>query len=215
MPNKPTGQIGPNVISVSARGTSVAWSVIRFPHSKQEIERQIVDRFKTAGTKAGFTIFDVQQNAEDDLDFTMKLPGGKVLLELTELTYADAGNAGPPYASRGVWIDGSRYAEQILERIANKSAKYGRNASTPTHLLTYITHWRFLPSDTVIRTVQSRLRDVTPTFENIFLLLPIDAAESVLRCLFPVPDSQLTGFDPEQASVHEYVNFDPGNWQVG
>jgi hypothetical protein len=179
MRRKPTGKIGPVSVTARPTGPTMKWSAIEFPPDKERVEQIALDLFVAAGKKIGFSFREINRNAENHFDYTIELPGGRIFLDLAEVLYVD--QAGQPYVSREKKIMTYRYAEQIYTTVMKKSDHYGRANTTPIHLLTYITHWRFQPNEIAIRLAQHFLQQTPPVMENVFLLLPLDGNEAELR----------------------------------
>jgi hypothetical protein len=210
-PRKPTGQIGPFTATMHPSGPTGRWDRISFPTSKPEIERLIVDLFLREIRKTDAAIHEVKQNEEDDFDFALVLPGGNVWLDVTEIVYREIPSR--PYDSRQIRIDSYPFAEQIRDAVMNKSAHYGKAGTQPIHLLAYITHWRFWPSEVVIRLAQHLLAFSRPIAENVFLSLPLDSTAAAIRVLYPSSDP-LEGHDPDEFKDHWSLTLDPANWQL-
>ena len=209
MPRKPTGRIGPARLSLTPKGPEVSWNEVSFPEAKADIEAKIVRYFVDSFRKHGATILGVQQNEESNFDFTLKLPGGDVALELREVHFGQT--SGNPYLETGLWVASLPYAEQIALAVEEKSRKYCR-LGTPVDLLLYITHWRFVPSETVVRLAQYLINFQRPLFENVFFLIPFDAKDAQLRLLYPSVDP-LNGRDLKEYSDHAYMNLHPDRWK--
>jgi hypothetical protein len=185
----------------------MTWEKVQFPKSKDEIELFVMQRFVAAGRDAGFEFLAVEQNPENHFDFSLTLPGGAVYMDLMELIYRDDG--APPFDSNNGWVLSSEFAGQIVAKILDKSSRYQSRSGTPIHLLTYATHWRFVPAETVIRLVQHGLSEANHVFENVFFFDPeIDEKEG-LRVLCP-SEQPLEGHDPREFGDHKYLPLDPG-----
>ena len=85
MPKKPSGRIGPVQISATSGGPISEWKEVRFPDRKEEQEQLVLSWFLTEMRKNGANIISHKKNEENNLDFTLELPGGLLLLELTEI----------------------------------------------------------------------------------------------------------------------------------
>lgn len=205
---KPTGDLG--WTRVTAGKPEAEFFRIPFPDTKQEIEAQIVRQFVSFWQKETGQEIRVTQNPENDLDFTLHLPGGDVLLELTEIVFPNP-TGGPPYGHTKTFMTAGEFADRALETISSKT--YARDG-IPKHLLCYITHWSFSPSEAAILLIQYTLRTVEHSFECIFFLHPRDADEGEVRCFFPVPDEVCRGFDPVTARESGCVVFNPKGWKV-
>ena len=211
MPNKPTGRIGPFQVTVGREGPAGNWEKIQFPKQKEEIEQLILDLFVTEMRKKGATILGYKQNPQNDFDFTLELPGGRISLDLTEVIYRD--EKGRPYEGEEIRIESYQYATQIHDAVMAKSIHYGKAVSQPIHLLAYITHWRFQPNELVIRLVQHMLQHSKPIIENVFLLLPLDNKSADLRVLYP-STAPLEGQDVSSVKDNFYLNLNPGKWEI-
>ena len=209
---KPTGKIGPIRVQTGPNQVELSWEIIAFPQTKDEIERYVVQQFVAAFQKEGANFPSVEQNPENHFDFTLVLPGGPVFMDLMELIYRDA--EGKPYETSNTWIETATYAGQIVEAVLTKSNKYIPKGVTPIHLLTYITHWRFVPDGKVTSLVQYGLRQNEHLFENVFLLVPFTSTDAELRVLFPSSDKLFENFDPSSLQDDGYLNLDPGDFQL-
>jgi hypothetical protein len=202
MPKKPTGNVGPVVAKAGSDGVTGGWEKIEFPDDKDSIERLMFDLWATETRKGGGNILKATKNALDDFDFTLELPGGRVHMDLVELFYRD--EEGRPYENDNIEIRIYDYAEQIRDTVIKKSQHYGKVGDTPIHLLLYITHWRFWPSEPVIRLAQHFLNKSPPIIENVFLVLPLTATEGTARVLYPSSDP-LEGRNPEEFKDATYL----------
>lgn len=204
---KPTGQICP-VSLTQAKYPSITWEKINFPKAKDQIEAKIVNYFVAAGTAVGFGVLEVTQNIENDIDYSLTLPGGRIDLELTEIIYsAEPGN---PYISGSMPIKCGDFSRQIIDLVMKKSSKYSPLNANPIHLILYITHWSFLPNELVIRLIQHELNITKHIFENIFLLIPLDSKNANLRVLYP-SINPLEKYSPQEFYDSTYINLDPRN----
>ncbi|MEA2759627.1 MAG: hypothetical protein QOH65_2240 [Methylobacteriaceae bacterium] len=189
----------------------MVWQTVPFPAEKENIEKDIMRLFCAEWSKQGVLVI-WSKNQEDHFDFTLHLPGGEVFIDLMELMYRT--EPGQPYASRELRVDFTKYAKQICEAIENKSRKYGAASQTPIHLLTYITHWRFETTETVLRLVQYYFHTHPHVFENIFFLAPRNRDNANLRVIYPTVPGLFDGFDPSSYVESMYLNFDPAKWEL-
>jgi hypothetical protein len=210
MPKKPSGRIGPIQISETSSGPIGEWKEVRFPDQKEEQEQLVLSWFLAEMRRRGAKITNHRRNEENNLDFTLEMPSGPVLLELTEVMYKD--QEGEPYKSESARINSYLYAEHIRDAIMKKSYRYGEVYSQPIHLLTYITHWRFYTSEVVIRLAQNMLLHSRPIMENVFFLEPRNETEAYLRVLYP-SRNPLNGHSQESFKEHWYLNLHPGKWE--
>lgn len=78
-PRKPTGSIGPVIISKAPEGARAEFQTITFPRTKDDIEAFIVKVFLKASQQQNIldtSSLKLFQNAIDDFDFTLKTPSG-------------------------------------------------------------------------------------------------------------------------------------------
>lgn len=213
---KPTGEIGPVRFSRKPDGANVSWNTVAFPSRKEDIELLIVRLFHDSLIKEGVREFTYRQNEQKDFDFVLEFADATSYLELREIQYKDIQELqthGPPYRSRKTAIVDLAYAMQIASAVHKKSHQYGRPGKTSVDLLLYITHWRFSPSELVIRLVQYFLLTAPPMFDHVFFIRPINSTEADPRVLFPSRDP-LEGHKPEEFINSEYLKLDPQRWRV-
>jgi hypothetical protein len=132
-------------------------------------------------------------------------------MDLVELLYRD--KEGKPYENNDIEIRIFDFAEQIRDTVMRKSQHYGKAGDTPIHLLLYVTHWRFWPSETVIHLVQHFLNQSPPIMEYVFLVLPLTATEGTARVLYPSRDP-LEGHAPEDFREAKYLVLDPSKARI-
>lgn len=210
-PRKPTGQIGATKLEISDGAPVAHWDKIVFPSEKEDIEKKIVGYFYREMLRQGYSILEANQNKESYIDYSLSLPSGKVDLELRELLYRD--DEDKPYDSRQIKIMTLSYAQQIYDAVHKKSKHYQQTSAVPIHLLMYVTHWRFVPHEAVIRIAQHLLAETPPIFENVFLLLPFDETEAMVRVLYP-STNPMEGKRIEDFADEWYLNLDPANAQL-
>jgi hypothetical protein len=212
MGKKPKGKKGTFKVSLDGAAAKGGFEPIVYPENKDDIEKFVVNLWLAETRKAGGTVLNVIQNPEDDLDFTLKLPSGVIKLELVELIYSDVG--GNPYEADEFWIESFELAEKIVALVDKKSEHYGgRQPTRPIHLLLYITHWQFLPSEVAIRLAQHFLHLKKPIFENIFFLSPVRASNGSVRVLYPSKEP-LEGRHPTEFIDHRYLNLNPSKFEI-
>jgi hypothetical protein len=211
MPRKPTGNIGPFRVTNAPGGPTAEWLKIQFSTQKEEIEKFFLDLFVSEMGKGGARILKAEKNPENDFDFTLELPNGKVSLDLMEIIYRDA--QGRPYEGDNIRIESYKYAEQIRDAVMAKSVHYGKAGTQPIHLLTYITHWRFQENEVVMRLVQHMLQQSRPIMENVFFLSPFDDKSGALCVLYPSVNP-LEGHDPNTFKNRWYLTLNPARWEL-
>ncbi|TBZ69899.1 hypothetical protein [Rhizobium leguminosarum] len=208
MAKKPTGNQGRYRVIVEDDGNA-SGEFLRdlLGTSKDAIELRVVELFAEAWkTKTGVA-FRWHQNPENDVDFTLGLPGGRVKLELTELVLHDG--EGNPFKSGNKLRTFGQYAEALVERVTSKSNHY-QVVSIPTHLLIYPTHEPFDAPGQAIALAKMKLKALNPApvFENIFYLQMLPTGP-IVRCLHPTPDGFLSDFNPDEWENRGIVIFDP------
>jgi len=211
MAKKPTGSIGPFSVTSTPSGAVGAWNKVEFPKEKESIEKLVVEVWSSAMRSAGGTILEVIPNKQNDFDFTLVLPGGKVSMDLVEFIYRDG--QGKPYDGDQITIQSFDYAKQLVATVMEKSAHYGNPGTQPIHLLVYITHWRFWSNEVAIRLTQHFLGESLPIFENVFFTEPFDARRGNARVLYP-SKNPMEGHQPEEFKEHFTLTLNPGNWTV-
>lgn len=203
---KPTGHIGPQTVRKTKTGITYSWDKIEFPKAKEEIEDYFCERFVEHMKAKGASFHKVQKNSENGIDYTLSLPGGEVSLELTE--YVRIVGKGSPYLTESnVNLDMYCEAERLLAAVMKKSAHY-QPTGKPVHLLVYVTHWAFAVPDPSIALVKHWLLKQPPIFENVFLYMPLDEKEGVIRCLHPSTADYME-VDPESLRGKFAIIADP------
>lgn len=211
-PKKPSGKVGPLVVTATPKGVAGEWATIPFSTDKPEIEARVFEMFLGALRHSGATVHGFTRNEEDHFDYTLELPGGIVHLDLTEIFFRE--RAGNPYDCPERWIPSSEYAVQIRDAVMSKSAHYGKPGEHPLHLLCYITHWQFVPHEVVVRLTQHLLASGPAlAFENVFLVWPQDEHDATLLLLYPSTDP-LEGHDTGEFNEHKYLPLNPAKAQV-
>jgi hypothetical protein len=211
MAKKPTGSIGPISVTSTPTGAVGAWNKVEFPKDKEGIEKLVVEMWANATRSAGGTILEIIPNKQNDFDFTLVLPGGKVSMDLVEFIYRDG--QGKPYDSDQIEIQSFDYAKQLVATVMEKSAHYGKAGTQSIHLLIYITHWRFWSNEVAIRLAQHFLSESPPIFENVFFVEPLDAIQGNARVLYP-SRNPMEGHKPEDFKEHFTLTLNPGNWTI-
>ena len=211
MVRKPTGKQGPVKFTISDGNSSLEWETISYPSDKEKIEKIVLNSFIEAGKRYGMTIHEIRQNEENNFDFTLILPGGTVYMDLMEITMKSGSE--PPFHSEQIEVSVGQLANSFLDGIKKKSKKYSSKSSIPIHLLTYSTHWRFLPSTKTINLVQYYLSNLDHVFENVFYLNQISEDYSDLNVLFPT-NFDWSHFDPKEVEKEIFFNLNPAKFQI-
>jgi len=214
---KPTGDSGVTKISADAEGSKADFKRLEFPHTKDQIEKFIVENFLRLAPSAGVfphTNCTVLQNPESDLDFTLhcadKCPRKLELMEVAPLehlrgSYTSAPSSYKPY----------EFGRYILNKMLSKSSKYGLSGQTELHLLIYITDWKFILSQSVTALLQYWTLKTSHNFAGIYVYMPINETEGVSQLIFPTPHDHWKSFNPDTLKDNVVQNLDPKGWKSG
>lgn len=213
---KPIGRTGLFRSKVKEDGTvQGTYERIEFPTSKPEIEKLIADWFVGSMAKAAISFgeqpmfSEATPNSENDFDFTVSTAKGAVYLELQE-----AAPLNGPYENAPDKYKPYEYAQYILSKIRDKSAKYPKNKVQDIFLLIYVTHWSFVFSNTTIDCLRVWLQQEPTVFRAIFTFMPHSWGEGEPKWLYPVPPELRDGFDPEIVRDNICINIDAAKFQV-
>jgi hypothetical protein len=204
---KPIGEAGPIRVTHSDGDPIVTWERIRFPAQKSAQEMAIASAFAKQLSSDQLIEWTVDQLGEDDFDFRLISDGDKRYLELQEIVIPPP-KRGRPYASREQIVQSKRFSDSIWSEIRKKSLKYPRAVEYPLDLLVYVTHWRFLTTDTVRRLVAHHLKRNEHPFTHVYEFSIIDERSGAIQILYP-NDELLQDFHPVAVAAHRYANFDP------
>lgn len=205
---KPTGKIGQTLLS----SEKVDFEPIPFPNSKQEIEKFIGRVFLQNSDKLlPFKLIGYGLNDIDDFDFNLNTSEGLKYLELMEIaplehlrgSYDNVPNSYKPY----------EFAKYIFFKISTKSKRYSGVKKTDIYLLTYITHWAFIVSNTVSALLCHWLSESESSFKGAFIYSPINATEGIIQQLIPKPSNFPMYFDPEKYKNNIVHNIPPFAWK--
>jgi hypothetical protein len=204
---KPIGQTG-RIRTTHSRGDPIiTWEPIEFPAEKQAQELMIASAFaKQLSSNVG-TCWTVQQLTENDFDFLLRSSTDSRYLELQEIIIPPS-KKGIPYASRDQVVQSKKFSATIISEIRKKAVRYPKATTCTLDLLVYVTHWRFVTSDTVRKLVAHYLRRNAHPFANVYEFSIFDEASGAIQVLFP-NDAWLGNFHPSAAVAHRYVNIDP------
>lgn len=130
-PLKPTGEIG--AVQFGPTMPEPVFTPVPFPATKAEIERLVAEYFLADVRAKGAFTFDLgspEQNAEDDLDFTINTNHGRMYLELTEVHLRGLSEELPTgqYANESYAV-----AERVWKQIHAKSEKVSGRHSPTNH----------------------------------------------------------------------------------
>jgi hypothetical protein len=207
---KPIGETGPVRVTHSKSDPLVTWEKIRFPSDKAAQEMLVASAFVEALNAKEGTTWSINRLEENDFDFDLRQGEEQRYLELQEIIIPPA-KRGTPYSSREQVIVSAKFSDTILSEIRKKSAKYPRTLGHPLDLLIYVTHWRFLPNQTVQRLVAHHLKHNDHPFARVYELQMLTEKDGTIERLFP-NDVIPQGFD-HRAGTNRYINFDPAECQ--
>lgn len=206
---KPTGKIGATQVSTATgQVAEVTFDHIQFPTEKSAVERHVAESFIASYAQfSGDDQFlrEPQLNQENDFDLTVESNGSPAYLELMELRPAK----GRYTDEQQIKLDVGKYVDWVLTEIRRKSSKYPRNLRQPLFLLLYVTHWAYLPSQSVIRLLQVELIKYRWVFNAIFLYIPLDSASGAPYWLYPTPHKVRRGIFVEELRGRTYFNLNP------
>jgi hypothetical protein len=187
-----------------------------FPRTKDTIEAFIVRGYLSAAQKKGLlpSTVEVSQNKQDDFDFLLRFASGtKKYLELMEL--APLEQVQGAYEAASASYKPYDFARYIMTKIMRKSERYKTSAGDGIFLLTYITDWRFDPSETLLALLQYWSLQEEHCFEAIHCYSPIMADNGIVRRLYPTPREFWKAFDPEACRDSVTHNLNPAGWRSG
>lgn len=213
-PKKPTGAIGPVVITSHNR--SAAFRPIDFPKGKAEIERYIVkfviSGLRNTGTNFYNLVGDPVQNPEDDFDFTLPTKSGKEYLEFMEV--AALGHTGGSYDTAPGSYHHGELADHVYIKLMKKSKKYGSPSHVPVHLLLYTTDWRFRLNPNVLKLIAYWCLRHEHSFKTILYFVPDDTTHGEAKIVYPVASESFANFDERTARNRISIIGDPTRLQV-
>jgi hypothetical protein len=210
---KPRGSIGTTTFR---GGAGVTFNKVVLPHTKEEIERFMIEAFDLSldrATRQRFGITGFSYLPGNDLDCRVQSAHGDFKMELTELVPAGVNQGGhdaaPPIRSVG------ETADRMLERIRDKSAKYAEPINP--WLLIYVTAWQLSYLANEVLLVRRAVLSQPPTLGRIFLLDATDKLRPELTTIYPVGLSEFGGVIganiPEVRSLGQFT-ADPRAWRT-
>jgi hypothetical protein len=225
MPKKPTGLIGPIRITADPISTKINFKKITWPKSKQKIEELVVLNFVRNIQKSGGNVLKYFHNSQNDLDYTLILPGGEVYLELKEVIFPIKkikGKDNLVYSSNSHFWNYGDIENWFVELIKKYTIKY-QGINKPIHLLFYSTHFDYNFDDEIIWLIQYTITKIDHIFECIFLYQPIDKNFVNLRVLYP-NNAEKEFEDFKKSSGKDFIkklrqkyfiNLSPIKWEIG
>jgi hypothetical protein len=210
-PKKPTGDAGPVLISFGPHEVRAEFQQLAFPPQKEEIEALIIRGFvRAAESLLPFRVHACTPNKQDDFDFDLATSAGPKSVDLAEVAFLN--NQEPSYKTAPASYRPYDFAQSILDLILRKSAHYGQHPATGLHLLLYITHWAFIPSESTLCLLRFWTFKRAHGFEGVYWYAPITAEEGIPFLIYPTPSEQWGTFDPERFRSSVVDNFDPRAW---
>jgi hypothetical protein len=207
---KPVGRSGANHIAFTGPGAKFCSESFELTGDKARDEVTIVRAFLMQGEQVGLPKIDsahVVQNAENDWDFTLKAPGGDIILELVEIapkSLMSRGYQGAP-PEHDVWP----YCEAVFANIHAKSNKYQVPKGKSLELLVYVSHWTFYPSPDCVELLKFWCATKAHKFDRIYLHW-YAGSEGLSKRLFPPSDNvSVATFNPELVRRSCFLNLDP------
>ena len=178
---KPRGQIGYMEI-----GSNVAYHIVELPQSKEEIEQWMLNHALAAAGATGVDPYRLVsppvRNPQAHFDFTLPTVAGQEYLDLQEIVVLPRGASG--YDDGRPVYDAERMAEAVFQKVARKAKHYGKPRS-PTHLMLYVTDWRFRLVDSVVRYLILLLERRRHVFVTVSYFAPDDEESGEFISLYP------------------------------
>ena len=155
----------------------------QLPAEKSGIEARILDLALKAAEFMKIDLYGLAsapvQNDENNFDFTLDTTSGTEYLDLVEVVL----EGGYDGASSSILV--GDMADQMFEQIKKKARKYGTRRRSNIHLLLYSTHWKFLPSESVISLLSLYCFRKHHGFKTVAVMMPIMDESAVLWKCFP------------------------------
>jgi hypothetical protein len=211
---KPTGSIVPVQVVTVGGTTKIKRQPIKFPDSKDEIEKFIIKSFLAAipPEKLIAPFVNIQPNQENDFDFIDQGAKRPTYIELMEI--APLENVSGSYDEAPSAYNAYSFAEELLAKIVAKSNKYSVSKDTRLVLLTYITDWRFNFSDTVVSLVQYWTLPKQHVFSEIYSYRPKSDCEGIAYRIYPTPLEYWIDFNPDLFRGNVVHNLDSDGIQL-
>lgn len=189
---KPQGRSGP----IALGGGKASWQVIGFPEDQAERENlvatlfiQSFERWVRGQSKPSFAPFGrINQNLENDLDFTVETAEGRKYMELAE--FAPLREHGPKFDDAPLSLDPQEKAGLALELIQKKSAHQG---GADRFLLIYTTEQGFWLDPITIERMRRELAQHAPRFDRVFYTSLHDQDSASTSEVFPGTSDHLFG----------------------
>ena len=208
---KPTGDIGQ--IKIYGNG-QILFDKVKFPETKEEIEKQIMLSFVEKEKKQKILPFNIQgfvQNEIDDFDFTLKTYEKKYF-ELQEIAPLDF--YGVNYKNAPSYYKDYDFARYVYNKIIDKNNSYSVDNEIGIYLLTYITDWKFVVSDTAISLLQYWLSKQEIIFKGVYLASYLDKDSLIRSVIYPVDKNYFLDFNEEKYKENSTYLLDPNKWKI-
>lgn len=195
---KPQGESG----SVAVNGTGMKFQPIKFPGDKAEREALVArlfvkafDGWVASESEPSFKPFDEpEQNAENDLDFTIGTSRGEKLMELVE--FAPLGTHGPQFTNAPLSVGPKEKAQLACEAVQKKSDHQGGDNR---FLLIYATEHGFWLDPVTIERMRRILKADPPKFDRVYYISMHDLESASVSEIFPgVPHHHFGSLTDEQ-----------------
>ena len=207
---KPIGVNGHLKLSLTQDGPTISFERVEYPDEKDQQEVFFANLLLAQLKQDGRGSWSAQKFGDHDFDFLISCDGADNRnLELMEIVIPPK-KKGSPYHERTQHIRSCKFASTIISMIQSKLSRprYSQMLQRPLDLLLYVTHWRFILSDTVVKLVCHWLINNKHQFSNVYLITCIDNHTGLLVDLYP-NNSLMHGFVPGAVKGHSYYNLDP------
>ena len=207
-PQKPTGEIGPLLVAPGVAD----FQPVQRPARKADIELQVLRPFLLTAAGVGFLDFEVTSepkvNATDDFDFSIETTSGDKYVELLEVAPLGAG----AYEAAPSSYDVYEFADWIATAMFKKARRYIGATELGIVLVTYSTHWAFVPNDEVLFLLSCWTHTRNHCFESIYHTHPLDDHHHSVSRIFPIPGVNFERLDPEAFRGRTVLNLRPHRW---
>ena len=207
MPNKPTGKVG--AFSIGPKGVNM--EDIDFPTNKEDIERYVAQQFVTHPPRDETEFFlaeTLQQNLQDDLDFSVDTENGNKYLELME--FAPLGQLRGVHDQVPTQHDVGGIVDFFLGEVEKKSLKYSNVPDV--FLVTYVTE-RALNLMPYLRVIKSQLNQSQLSLERVYYVSLHGTMGASSFRLYPLEGAVLS--KAEEARWRNMTAYTPRHSDMG
>lgn|GEM_PF-3240043 len=194
-PKKPTGTIGTTKFTVGPDGVAGKRTPVAFPAAKEEIEEFVARGFERdvkALPSAAAWYGPITHNPENDLDFDVASPDGRIKLELVEVVRKQHSREDQEAEDE---YSPFEFARLIYDLIMKKSSHYASAQPLRKILLLYVTDWRSRIGSNELQLVQYWAAEHVHDFDYIYSYAVVTQTEGEVQVVFPV-ERAWEGFDP-------------------